>query len=244
MKIAYTISDTDVNFINSNGITFAKWNSESTEKSSLGLSFDEIKKYIQSPKRLISEGTNIYITINDNGEVNTPIFKMIETNQTKMGGMEFIKYKSIGNVVGQIYIPFADSADEEYTIRLNIREENVSKLLSLVPDAVKVENEDSAFATFYYEHSPRVSLVDVKKEGDWSKVKVQLTYQGSALNKSNVRVFAKSASGYIAKTEVYTDANGQAEFKVQPLGLDSGETMKVEIGFKYISNIVSADVAA
>ena len=245
MKITYTIvnNSKDINFINDNGTIFAKWNNESSDTSSIGLSSNEVKKYLQSPSRLISEGNNIYITLDSNGNINLPIFKMVETNHTKMGGMEFIKYKS-SKIVGQIYIPFKDSSDDEYAIRLNIKEEDVSKLLELVPNAVEVENTEEAFKEFYYANSPRLKVVNTSSAGEWTKIKVQLTLAGNNVSKSNVRIFAKSASGYIANREVYTDANGTAEFKVLPYGLEQGESMKAEFGFKYLSNVVSVDVQA
>jgi hypothetical protein len=245
MKITYTIdnSSKEVKFINDNGVVFAKWNDEISENSSIGLSADEIKKYLQSPSRLISEGNNIYITLDSNNNLAQPIFKMIETNQTKMGGMEFIKYKT-NKIVGQIYIPFKDSSNDEYAIRLNIKEEDVSKLLELIPDAVEVEDTEEAFKEFYYENSPRLKVINTSKSGDWTKIKVQLTLNGNNVSKEGVRIFAKSASGYIANREVYTDENGIAEFKVTPYGLEQGESMKAEFGFKYVSNIVSSDVQA
>lgn len=243
MKINYTIDNTsrDINFINDNGTVFVKWNNETSETASIELSVNGVKKYLESPSRLISEGNNIYITLDKDGNVNKPIFKMIETYPTKMGGMEFIKFK-LNQLVGQIYIPFKDSSDDEYAIRLNIKEEDVSKLLDLIPNAVEVENTEEAFKEFYYKNSPRLKVVNTSNAGEWTKIKVQLTYSGNNISKSNVRVFAKSASGYIANREVYTDANGTAEFKVLPYGLEQGESMKAEFGFKYVSNIVSIDV--
>lgn len=169
---------------------------------------------------------------------------MIETSQTKMGGMEFIKYKVNQKHVGQIYIPFKDSSDDEYAIRLNIKEENVSKLLELVPNAVEVENNEEGFKEFYYANSPSLKVANISSAGEWTKIKVQLTLAGNDVSKSGVRIFAKSASGYIANREVYTDENGTAEFKVLPYGLEQGEIMKAEFGFKYVSNTVSVNVQA
>lgn len=247
MKIAYTIipSTRDIKFVrDENNVVFAKWNNEIGESSSLGFDKANVDKHLQNPSRLISEGNNIYLTLDTNNNLSTPIFKMIETYPTKMGGMEFIKYKIDQKHIGQIYIPFKDSSEDEYVIRLNIKEEDVSKLLELVPDAIRVANTEEAFKEFYYANSPRLKVINTSKSGDWTKIKVQLTLGGSDLSKANVRVFAKSASGYIANREVYTDANGTAEFKVLPYGLEQGESMKAEFGFKYVSNVVSADVQA
>ena len=246
MKITYTIDNTskNINIAKSEeNKVIVSWTDKISQMASLELTVNGLKKYLQSPSRLISEGNNIYITLDSNGNINLPIFKMVETNPTKMGGMEFIKYKS-SKIVGQIYIPFKDSSDDEYAIRLNIKEEDVSKLLELVPNAVEVENTEEAFKEFYYANSPRLKVVNTSTAGDWTKIKVQLTLNGNNVSKEDVRIFAKSASGYIANREVYTDANGIAEFKVLPYGLEQGESMKAEFGFKYVSNIVSANVQA
>lgn len=247
MKIAYTIDNTSKNInISKSDLdnkVLVSWADKSSQMASLELTANGIKEYLQSPSRLISEGNNIYITLDKENNLAKPIFKMIETNPTKMGGMEFIKYKS-SQIIGQIYIPFKDSSNDEYVIRLNIKEEDISKLLELVPNAVEVENTEEAFKEFYYANSPRLKVVNTSDAGEWTKIKVQLTLNGNDVSKSNVRIFAKSASGYIANREVYTDTNGTAEFKVLPYGLEQGESMKAEFGFKYVSNIVSADVQA
>ena len=248
MKIAYTIDNTSQNiniYKSEDNKVLVSWtDSLSTKMASLELTANGIKKYLQSPSRLISEGNNIYITLDKENNLAQPIFKMIESNSTKMGGYEFIRFKLNKHVVGQIYIPFKDSSDDEYSIRLNVKEEDISKFLVLVPDAFEVEKSHKGFKEFYYAVSPMLKVVNTSSAGEWTKIKVQLTLGGNNVSKSDVRVFAKSASGYIANREVYTDANGTAEFKVLPYGLEQGESMKAEFGFKYVSNIVSKDVQA
>jgi hypothetical protein len=246
MKITYTIDNTskNINIAKSEeNKVIVSWTDKISQMASLELSANGLKEYLQSPSRLISEGNNIYITLDKENNLAQPIFKMVETSPTKMGGVEFIKYKS-SQIVGQIYIPFKDSSSDEYAIRLNVKDEDASKLLELIPNAVEVENTEEAFKEFYYTNSPRLKVVNTSNAGEWTKIKVQLTLAGNNVSKSDVRIFAKSASGYIANREVYTDANGTAEFKVLPYGLEQGESMKAEFGFKYVSNIVSADVQA
>jgi hypothetical protein len=246
MKITYTIDNTskNINIAKSEeNKVIVSWTDKISQMASLELTANGLKKYLQSPSRLISEGNNIYITLDKENNLAQPIFKMIETNPTKMGGVEFIKYKS-SQIIGQIYIPFKDSSDDEYAIRLNIKEEDVSRFLELAPNATEVENTEEAFKEFYYANSPRLKVVNTSNAGEWTKIKVQLTLNGNNVSKGDVRIFAKSASGYIANREIYTDANGTAEFKVLPYGLEQGESMKAEFGFKYVSNIVSKDVQA
>jgi len=247
MKITYTIDNTskNINIAKSEeNKVIVSWTDKPSQMASLELTVDGIKKYLQSPSRLISEWNNIYIKLDKDGNLELPIFKMVETSPTKLSGYEFIKFKLNGNTVGQIYIPFVDSLDDEYAIRLNIKEEDVSKFLDLIPEATEVEQTTRGFKDFNSKVLPSLKVVSSSKDGEWTKIKVQLTLGGNDVSKSDVRVFAKSASGYIANREVYTDANGTAEFKVLPYGLEQGENMKAEFGFKYVSNIVSKDVQA
>lgn len=244
MKITYTIDNTakTINVANFEGNVKISFAEVPSNMASLELSSAGIKNYVKSPSRLMDEGNNIYMTIDADGNFLDPVFKMVETSQTKMGGMAFVKYKLKAKHIGQIYIPFKDSSFDEYTIRLNIKEEDVSKFLEVIPNAVEVKNTEEAFKEFYYANSPILKVINTSNAGEWTKIKVQLTLAGNDVSKSGVRIFAKSASGYIANREVYTDANGTAEFKVLPYGLEQGEIMKAEFGFKYYSNVVSTDV--
>jgi hypothetical protein len=246
MKIFYSIdsSANNVNFINDNGTVFAKWNNESSEKSSLGFSKNEIQKFLQNANRSLTEANIVYITIDNDGNLDQPIFKTIETNQTKLGGLEYITLKLNKKTVGQIYIPFEDSSDEEYAIRINLKEEDVSKLLEFSQDAIKVEPTNEEFKKIHESLLPKLKVINTSKSENWTKIKVQLTLNGNDVSKEGVRIFAKSSSGYIANREVYTNENGIAEFKVTPYGLEQGESMKAEFGFKYYSNVVSKDVVA
>jgi len=248
MKITYTKDNTSkaINISKSDldNKVLVSWSDKSSKMASLELTANGIKEYLQNPKVLLTDANIIYLTVNNDGDLNQPIFRTIETNQTKMGGDEFIKFKLNKITVGQIYIPFKDSSDEEYIVRLNIKDDDVSKLLEVIPDATEIERSTQGFKDFNSKVLPSLKIVSSSKDGEWTKIKVQLTLDGNNLSKSDVRVFAKSASGYISNREVYTAANGTAEFKVIPYGLEQGESMKAEFGFKYYSNLVSKDVVA
>ena len=248
MKITYTKDNTSkaINISKSDldNKVLVSWSDKSSQMASLELTANGIKEYLQNPKVLLTDANIIYLTVNNDGDLNQPIFRTIETNQTKMGGMEFIKFKLNEITVGQIYIPFKDSSDEEYIVRLNIKDDDVSKLLEVIPDATEVEGSTQGFKDFNSKVLPSLKIVSSSKDGEWTKIKVQLTLDGNNVSKSDVRIFAKSSSGYIANREIYTDENGIAEFKVLPYGLEQGEEMKAEFGFKYYSNVVSKNVVA
>lgn len=248
MKIAYTINNNSEKsvffFKKEDGSIGATWSNEPSQIASLELSEKGVKDYLRKPSKLMAEANNIYLTVNSKGDLNLPIYKMAETFYSKMGGLDYITALNQGSTVGQIYIPFKDSGSDEIAIRLNVKEEELEQLKSFIPDVVEVKNEDAEFAKFYYDNSPKLSVSEITFDNEWSNIKVQLTYKGQSLNKSGIRIFAKSASGYIAKREVYTDEQGVVEFKVTPMGLNKGEEMKVEFGFKFVSNLVSANVVA
>jgi hypothetical protein len=251
MKIYYTIlNENDDNklkslfFKDKEDDIFVTWSNISTNMASLKLSAKGIKEYLRNPIRFISEANYIYITVDSNGNLNKPIFKIIETNETKASGNEFIKYKLNTNHVGQIYIPFADSTHDDYAIRLNVDKESVENLLDLIPDAIEVKANQEDFKKIYSENSPSLKIIGTSNNGEWTKIKIQLTINGNNLAKEDVRIFAKSSSGYIANREIYTNTLGSAEFKVLPYGLEKDEVMNVEFGFKYFSNIVSQNIIA
>jgi hypothetical protein len=247
MKIFYTVDNNSktIKLIkDENNVVFSKWNDDISEKASLGFSKNQIDNFLKLPNALSIESNLIYVTIDKNGNLNLPLFRTIETNTTKISGLDYIKYNISKEVVAQIYIPFKNSSDDEYAVRLNIKNEDVSKLLELIPEAIEIEGTNEGFKNLNLEVLPSLKVVLSSKDGEWTKIKVQLTLGGNNVSKSDVRIFAKSASGYIANREVYTDVNGTAEFKVLPYGLEQGESMKAEFGFKYYSNLVSKDVVA
>jgi hypothetical protein len=247
MKIFYTVNNNSKNikFIkDENNIVFSKWNDDISDKASLTFSKNKIDEFLNLPNSLSIESNLIYITVDENGNLNEPIFRTIETNVTKISGLDYIRYNLNKEVVAQIYIPFKNSSEDEYGVRLNIKEEDVSKLLELIPDAVEVEGTNEGFKNLNSQFLPSLKIISSFKQEDWTKIKIQLTLNGNNISKDGVRIFAKSSSGYIANREVYTDENGIAEFKVLPYGLEHGEEMKAEFGFKYYSNVVSTNVVS
>jgi hypothetical protein len=64
MKITYTIDNTskNINIAKSEeNKVIVSWTDKPSQMASLELTVDGIKKYLQSPSRLISEWNNIYI---------------------------------------------------------------------------------------------------------------------------------------------------------------------------------------
>jgi hypothetical protein len=200
---------------------------------------DFVRQYLNAKE--ISEATNIYILVDSKGQFQGFKSKMVESYLTKESGFEFAN-KNGYLIAGQIYVPFSDTKFEDWGIRLNFNAEQD------VPDdfvnSEFVETSVKSFHDFTYKQFPSLKTVDVASIDGGKKITVQLTKQGIPVKKGGVRVFAKTSSGYLPNTEAYTDEDGIAKFKALPLGLDSGESMTVEFGFKWVTNLERTEVVA
>lgn len=195
-----------------------------------------VKQYIG--KKELSEASNIYVLIDKSGKFESLKQKMAQTFLTKASGFEYARQNNIV-IAAQIYIPFANSPFSDWVFRFNLGASQ-----ELPEGAEVVEPTLQAFHDFAYKQFPSLRVKSAVQNGDKTKITVQLTKDGSDVAKAGVRVFAKTASGYLAKTESFTDENGEASFTAMPLGLDAGEVMKPEFGFKWVTNLVSAEVVA
>jgi hypothetical protein len=257
MKIFYSINENakPVNFLKTeDNKVYLKLSNEQSIKDCLGMYEEGISFYLENATRLIYEHNIILVTSDSNNKLNRPVFKNVETNESKLSELDYFRFKfdkssenkqnNFVHTVCKIYIPFKDSLFNDYLFRIQIKEEDVSKLLENFANAEEVSGNEEDIIEWNLNNLPRLKIVNTSEAGDWTKIKVQLTLNNDDVSKEGVRVFAKSSSGYIANREVYTDIDGIAEFKVLPYGLEQGEVMKVEFGFKYFSNIISKNITA
>jgi hypothetical protein len=203
------------------------------------LTEDFVRGFIGSKE--LSDATNIYILTDKDGQFFSLKSKMAQTYLNKQSGFEYAKQNNLV-IVGQIYVPFADSPFEEWVVRLNFKFDQV--LPPEFDDAEEVASTLQAFHDFAYSNFPSLRILSQEAIANGAKITVQLTKEGADVNKAGVRIFAKTASGYLAKTEAYTDSSGRAVFTAIPFGLDSGEKMTPEFGFKWVTNLARVDVAA
>jgi hypothetical protein len=203
------------------------------------LTEDFIRRYLGD--REISDATNIYILVDDQGNFKGFKSKMVESYLTKESGFEFSN-KSGLIIAGQIYVPFADTPFADWGVRLNF---NVDQdIPEPFTSTEYVATSVQAFHDFTYKQFPDLEVAGVEELSGAKRISVQLKKAGAAVKKQGVRVFAKCSSGYLPHTEAYTDANGIAKFKAMPLGLDTGETMEVQFGFKWVTNLERTTVVA
>lgn len=250
MKLAYSKPqlfefETRVTF--QDGVIKVRWNEGTLDTHLCGCSTnptieiteDLIRQYVG--QRELSDATNLYILTNEDGNFVAIRSKMAQSFLTKQSGFEYAKQNKLV-IVGQIYIPFSDTPFEEWTLRLNFKPEQA--LPEEFTGAEQVGTSLQEFHDFAYRQFPSLRVVSQIPVAQGEKITVQLTQNGQDINKPGVRVFAKSASGYVAKREAYTDENGQVSFVAIPLGLESGDSMTPEFGFKWVTNIARTNVAA
>ena len=72
-------------------------------------------------------------------------------------------------------------------------------------------------------------------------VKFKMTDSDGKAIKKEVTLYLESTGGYLPKTRLETDANGIGEFKVQALGLESGDMFKIKIGFRNFTGMTDVE---
>ena len=168
-----------------------------------------------------------------------PYNKLVESFAAKDNGAQHIARRQV-NVIGQVLLPFPDS---DAAARLTVNRE-IGFWTNADPETVA--NSHAAHAAFVERVFPRIEVeperLTVAPDGR-AGIGVRLTdAAGAPLRRPDVRLFAKSAAGYLPRTEVLTDADGRAGIAFLALGLEAGDTAEIEIGFKWRSNIARCRV--
>jgi hypothetical protein len=211
--------------------------------TSYGLTFTQETLFQQLPveeREQRSDSMNFYIVITPNGL--RVINKYSETYYSKSNGLLYGRQLQ-NPIVGQIYIPFIDSPISDWSIRLNSNAPlRVDGDFDVHPESTT--NDMAGFESVTHQALPALRIVSVTPDGEGQKILVQLTLNGLDLARGGVRVYAKSACGYIANREIYTDESGQAEFLATRLNLQPEDQMIAEFGFRLRTNIVNVSVPA
>lgn len=192
--------------------------------------------------REFSECTHIYVIVSTlDGSLQRVRHKLIETYFTKNSGEHYSAM--IGSeefIVAQVYIPFADSPTEDWVVRVNADPDIKAEAVGVIGEVEATHEALGGFARACY---PSIHVSSVKTQTDGSiAITAQLMFHGLPLPRNGVRMFVKSASGYVNRREVRTDENGQVTVLARKLDIPSDELMTVEFGFKYFSNMGRVDV--
>ncbi|MBT3305056.1 MAG: hypothetical protein HN377_01090 [Alphaproteobacteria bacterium] len=197
---------------------------------------------IINPRRL-GPCVNLYVAFDfRRGRFLPPYNKLAESFASKDDGARHIAGRQV-NVVGQILLPFADAAPADCAARLTV---NQTAGFWTSGEADILANSHQAYVDFAARVFPgldiETSSLSVKPD-ERALIGVRLLApDGAFLKRAGVRLFAKTAAGYLPRTEVRTDTSGRARIPFLALGLEPGDRADVELGFKWLSNIAACRV--
>lgn len=236
MKLAYTVCP-DLGYTTNIELSASGVN-VTASRGDLELTTLLTEEFVRShfSSRQWTEAINIYLIANWDRRQISLSSKMSDTYLTKETGFDYVRQRNV-QVLGQLYVAFGDTPFKDWWLRVNCSEEQEP-----IAGALEVDCSLEAFHDFAFSIFPGLSVIDTKSIEGGKLITLQLIAAQMALKKSGVRVFAKAASGYLPKTEGFTDADGKVSFKALRLGLDSADLMRPEFGFKWVTNLVSAEV--
>jgi hypothetical protein len=236
MKLAYTVCP-DLGYTTKIELSASGVN-VTASRGDLELTTLLTEEFVRShfSSRQWTEAINVYLIANWDRRQIAFSSKMSDTYLTKETGFDYVRQRNV-QVLGQLYIAFGDTPFKDWWLRVNCSEEQEP-----ISGALEVDCSLEAFHDFAFSIFPGLSVIDTKSIEGGKLITLQLIAAQAALKKSGVRVFAKAASGYLPKTEGFTDADGKVSFKALRLGLDSADLMRPEFGFKWVTNLVSAEV--
>jgi len=182
----------------------------------------------------LSARDNIYVVADSFGKIDPFYNKMAESFWVKASGYDHAR-KLDKHVIGQIYIPFRDAQISECSVRITYGEEIGYQSNVEIKEVVK------DYAAFFSLVSPTLKAVAT----DSGDIEVSLVNsQAKPIRREGVKIYAKTDGGFLPFVERLTNADGKALFRYMPLGLVSGETVTVEFGFKWSSNLARIEMVA
>jgi hypothetical protein len=186
-----------------------------------------------------TDSMNIYIVPTEQGV--KLVNKYAESYYTNAPGGLFIRVLGY-DIVGQIYIPFADSPISDWAVRIN-------SVTPLSPQGniefheTPIPNTEQGFNDIASHLLPGLRLVNLSLQDDETyDCEIQLTYQGQDLAKSGVDICAKSISGYIPVRQISSDQDGKSKFKIRRLDLEPSDEMTATFGFKLRTSVIDVDI--
>lgn len=182
-----------------------------------------------------------YLSVDENNNLHC-LNKYAETMATKNNGFVYSRQSGV-TTLAQVYIPYANAALEDWSVRVTtntaLTEANGFDFVNTNYDATVLANFEAI--TLQSLPSLRVANKITNQDGTFSVV-VQLTLNGQDVQRSGVRILAKSDSGYIAIRDQNTDQNGQVTFTCRRLDLSDSDEMIAEFGFKYKTNVANCSI--
>jgi len=193
--------------------------------------------------RTLGPCTNLYIAFDSlHRRFLPPYNKPAQSFASKDDGAHHIAHRQV-TVIGQVLLPFVDAAPPDCAARLTVNE---TAGFWISGEAEILANSHQAYVDFAARVFPRLDIetssLSVKPD-ERALIGVRLRApDGAFLKRAGVRLFAKTAAGYLPRTEVRTDTSGRARIPFLALGLEPGDRADVELGFKWLSNIAACRV--
>lgn len=223
------------------GVTVIFTNSDLEQSFGIKLDESTLQNLMTVSTKEFCDSMNLWIFVKEDGV--ELVNKYEDTYFTKADGYVYSRaIRANQTVGGQIYIPFKNSSVDEWAVRLNsnapimvdgdfdLNEEVLSASLETFHDVVR-------------QTLPSLEVLSVTPTGNGSNtVVVQVTLNGQAVARAGVKVYAKSATGYIANRELVSDANGQCQFLARRLDLEPSDEMVAEFGFKFKTNVARVEI--
>lgn len=108
-------------------------------------------------------------------------------------------------------------------------------------DAKKVQTTKNQFFGYYLNESfPKCTIKAVHDSDNSYTITATCMYNNNPLP-NNVLYF-QTTGGYINKQRSTTDSNGQCTIKLIPLGLEKGDVVNVQCGFRLFTGIADTDI--
>jgi len=207
----------------------------------LDIKIDDLDNLINH--RTLGPCSSLYIAFDESRcKILSPYNKMAESYLTKDNGGHHIN-KIQKNIIAQILLPFSDNVGDNFAVRFTVNE-NLGFWAS--HDAEQIENSQDSYHDFAARLMPKLKLDSTSlhvNNQDKNLIRVQLVdANGINLTRPDVKIYAKCDAGYLAKREMETNADGRVNFPFFASGLEDGDEVTLEVGFKWFSNIANCQM--
>lgn len=168
--------------------------------------------------------------------------------QSKTEKVDFsFRFRAINQVSNGlvVFMPFATEDLTEARVELLCEQDpillNGTFVTDRYPDA-DIPNDGIWFKQWFFSAQPLTPSLTVTAGGSVD-IPFKLTWNKDGSDCARATRFKVEAdAGYLPKTRAFTDANGQGMVRVQALGLQSGDRIKVKLNAEHYSSVGSFTV--
>jgi hypothetical protein len=147
-------------------------------------------------------------------------------------------------IIGTLCVPFKNEWEHKnlimYVNRNNLITDIEIASVTVDPAPAPVDN----FTATWHQYMWGVNIVEKSRDADNSiEFSAQLIWNNDGSNCEHAtKMWVETDAGFVPKKNVFFDDKGQATFKIMPLGLTSGDQIKVKLNSSVYSGINSISV--